>query len=162
MWLMIRGMRGGLWRGGDGFAMGRWMSSHAEAEAADNGERVDEESAPKPTANRRYLSHGVLDARLGIVALELNRPPTNRLNYEFLQQLGDALKVIHEDAANKALLICTKHDHFCSGLDYKELFPETQQHSSKQLVKYWTAVQKIWRSLYASPLVTIACKIGRA
>ena len=112
-------------------------------------------------AKQLYMSHGLLDAELGIVGLELHRPPRNMLNLDYLRQLNRALRAINENPAHKGLLISSKQKHFCGGLDLRELFPEGgSKMPMQQLTKCWLLVQQIWKGIYGSPLVSLACLEG--
>ncbi len=53
----------------------------------------------------------------GVATVELQRPEENFFDFELIRSLADAYATLDEDAACRAIVLCSKGRHFCAGAD---------------------------------------------
>lgn len=118
-----------------------------------------------------------MDSITGIATISLNRPPTNILNMEMMQQLISSLKESEQNKCRGLILtsvswfqdnlfilkvhcMCflssdisqTSDKIFTAGLDIKEMYkPDVDR-----LKEYWRAFQDLWLTWYGSNIPTAA------
>lgn len=93
----------------------------------------------------------------GTTILSLNRPEKrNALNIPLLRDLCEAIRETHALPDQRALIISGEGNVFSAGLDLKESLDGAGAEPSARMI------EKLLRSLYESPLVTIAAVRGAA
>ena len=93
----------------------------------------------------------------GVLGITLNRPEKcNALNIRLLEELCRAVETAKVKSGMRVLILRGEGKVFCSGLDLKEALDPEVSHQSAELVA------RALRSIYLSPLVTIAAVHGVA
>jgi len=82
----------------------------------------------------------------------MQRPPVNSLNTEFIQQMTSAIKSLEEKKFRGFVLSSSSPTVFSAGLDITEMYNPTEE----RLRLFWTSLQTMWKTLYLTPLVSIA------
>ena len=92
-----------------------------------------------------------------ISILSLNRPDKrNALNIDLMKSLCDTIERVEMDNRQRALIIRGEGPVFCAGLDLKEGL------DAKMAEKSGALVERMLRTVYHSPLITIAAVHGAA
>ncbi|XP_015363911.1 PREDICTED: enoyl-CoA delta isomerase 1, mitochondrial-like [Diuraphis noxia] len=106
--------------------------------------------------NCRHVSQSMLqstvDEKSGIATVTMNKPPVNSLNLEFLDAINTQLNKLQKDKIRGMILTSGLQKVFCAGLDITEFYNP----DSDRLVKFWTALQDTWLSLYMASFPTVA------
>jgi len=76
--------------------------------------------------------------------VQLNRPPVNSLNLEFMQSIITTLDEVEKDSKGM-VLTSTSKSVFCAGLDLKEMYKPEEQ----RLRQFWSTLQELWIRLYS-------------
>lgn len=97
-----------------------------------------------------------VDDKTGIATLTLNRPPANALNAAFMGEIERSIKELEQSKCRGVILTSSSERIFCAGLDLKECYKAETSH----LQSIWVALQNLWRTLYSSPLITVALVNG--
>ncbi|GIY41800.1 enoyl-CoA delta isomerase 1, mitochondrial [Caerostris darwini] len=106
----------------------------------------------------RTLVSVVENKQKGIATVIMKKPPVNSLNLEFLQKLTEVIKDLEDRKFRGLILTSDVPKVFCAGLDITELYNP----SKERLEKFWEAFQIFWKTLYITPLITIAAVNGHA
>ncbi|CAL1276833.1 unnamed protein product [Larinioides sclopetarius] len=88
----------------------------------------------------------------------MQRPPVNSLNLELLEQLTSAIKDLEKKQYRGMILSSSSPTVFSAGLDITEMYKPNEE----RLRKFWTTLQTMWKTLYLTPMVTIAAINGHA
>jgi methylglutaconyl-CoA hydratase len=92
-----------------------------------------------------------------VSVLTLSRPENrNALNIELIEALDAAVHAAEAQPTTRAIILCGAGAVFCAGLDLHEAADASIAHRSAE------SLAKLYRSLYHSPLVTIAAAHGSA
>lgn len=92
----------------------------------------------------------------GYSVLHMNRAPVNSLNYEFLQELNQAIKTLENEKSCRGAIVTSNLPVFSAGLDLFEMHnPEPER-----LEMFWKELQTLKLNLLTSPLVLIAAING--
>jgi len=92
-----------------------------------------------------------------IAVLKMNAPPINALSRPFLADLQKAIQDVEKDEDIRALILTSnKPGIFSAGLDIKEMWRRPEE----DVRKFWVQLQDTFRTLYASPLLTVAAING--
>ncbi|GFV74661.1 enoyl-CoA delta isomerase 1, mitochondrial [Trichonephila clavipes] len=100
----------------------------------------------------RHVVSVIEDEKKGTARVVLQRPPVNALSLELLEKLTTAIKDLEERKFRGFILASDSPKVFCSGLDINELYKPPEE----KLKVYWKAFQNLWKTLYSTPLITIA------
>jgi 3,2-trans-enoyl-CoA isomerase len=92
-----------------------------------------------------------------IVEIQMNRPPVNAMNLEFINELEKAHVRLCADGA-KAIVISGKEGLFSAGLDVPELLGQ----SRADIVAFWGSFFQLMNGLAASPVPVIAAITGHS
>ncbi|GFS41864.1 hypothetical protein TNIN_182341 [Trichonephila inaurata madagascariensis] len=106
----------------------------------------------------RHVVSVIEDEKKGTARVILQRPPVNALSSELLEKLTTAIKDLEERKFRGFILTSDSPKVFCSGLDINELYKPPEE----KLKLYWKAFQNLWKTLYSTPLITIAAVNGHA
>ncbi|XP_015920697.1 enoyl-CoA delta isomerase 1, mitochondrial [Parasteatoda tepidariorum] len=88
----------------------------------------------------------------------MQRLPANSLNLEFLNELTSVIKELEGKKFRGMILSSSSPTIFSAGLDINEMYkPEKER-----LKQFWTALQNMWKTLYVTPLITVAAVNGHA
>lgn len=98
------------------------------------------------------------DDKTGTATLVLQRPPVNSLNLELLQEITAAIKNMEKDKCRGFILASNSPTVFSAGLDIMEMY----QTKEERLRLFWKALQEMWRTLYLTPLYTVAAINGHS
>lgn len=91
--------------------------------------------------------------------LKMNAPPINALSRPFLAELQSAIQDLEKNEDIRAMILtANKPGIFSAGLDIKEMWRKDEA----DVRKFWVQLQDTWRTLYASPLLTVAAINGTA
>ncbi|XP_054083442.1 enoyl-CoA delta isomerase 1, mitochondrial-like [Zeugodacus cucurbitae] len=93
-----------------------------------------------------------VDDKTGIATLTLNRPPANALNAAFMGEVARSIKATEQSKCRGLILTSSSERIFCAGLDLKECYKA----ETSQLQSIWCALQNLWRTIYSTPLITVA------
>ncbi len=97
------------------------------------------------------ISHGE------ITELQMNRPPANALNHEFLETIlagyADAL-----DGGARGLILSGQPGMFCAGIDVPELLGQ----SRTEIYRFWSLLFQANKSLAACPVPIVAALAGHS
>ncbi|KAL4241127.1 dodecenoyl-CoA isomerase [Mactra antiquata] len=100
-----------------------------------------------------------LDPKTGVAVVQMNRPPVNSLNLEFLSDINNTLDKLHNDKSCRGLILTSSNNKvFCAGLDIMEMY----QPQTDRLTEFWKTLQNVWMNLYGSRLATIAAINGHS
>ncbi|GIY02792.1 enoyl-CoA delta isomerase 1, mitochondrial [Caerostris extrusa] len=88
----------------------------------------------------------------------MQRPPVNSLNLELLEQITAAIKDLEKKKFRGMILSSNSPTVFSAGLDITEMYKPKEE----RLRKFWVALQTMWKTLYLTPMVTIAAINGHA
>jgi len=88
----------------------------------------------------------------------MQRLPVNSLNLELLQDLTAAIKDLEEKEYKGIILSSSSPTVFSAGLDITEMYKPDEA----RLREFWVSLQTMWKTLYATPLMTIAAVNGHA
>ncbi|GIX94315.1 enoyl-CoA delta isomerase 1, mitochondrial [Caerostris extrusa] len=110
------------------------------------------------TNNKRWMSNFLTGNLPGIATVIMKKPPVNSLNLEFLQKLTEVVKDLEDRKFRGLILTSDLPKVFCAGLDITELYNPQKE----RLEKFWEAFQIFWKTLYITPLITIAAVNGHA
>lgn len=86
----------------------------------------------------------------------MQRLPVNSLNLEFLQELTSTIKDLEQQKYKGIILSSSSPTVFSAGLDIMEMYKPDEA----RLRKFWQSLQTMWKTLYATPLITIAAING--
>lgn len=86
----------------------------------------------------------------------MQRPPVNSLNTELLQQLTSTIKALEEKKFKGFILSSSSPTVFSAGLDITEMYSPQEE----KLRLFWTSLQNMWKTLYMTPLISIAAING--
>ncbi|XP_042907319.1 enoyl-CoA delta isomerase 1, mitochondrial isoform X2 [Parasteatoda tepidariorum] len=88
----------------------------------------------------------------------MQKLPVNSLSLEFMEELRLTIKELEEREFRGVIITSSAPTVFSAGLDLTELFhPE-----ESRLRSFWRALQELWKTIYVSPLITIAAVNGHA
>ena len=87
-----------------------------------------------------------------LFSVQLNRPPVNSLNLEFMQSIISTLDEVEKDSKGM-VLTSTSKSVFCAGLDLKEMYKPEEQ----RLRQFWSTLQELWIRLYS---LKVPCASG--
>jgi len=93
----------------------------------------------------------------GYSIIEMNKGPVNSMSLEFMEELTQAIRDVH-DTASRGIIISSTTKAFSAGLDLNELV----RPDPDRLLRFWSAFQQLHITTYTSPLVTIAAVNGAA
>lgn len=96
------------------------------------------------------------DDKTRTATLVLQRPPVNSLNLELLQEITAAVKDMEKDKCKGFILASSSPTVFSAGLDIMEMY----QTKEERCRAFWKALQEMWRTLYLTPLYTVAAING--
>ncbi|SCA63385.1 3-hydroxypropionyl-coenzyme A dehydratase [Chlamydiales bacterium SCGC AG-110-M15] len=106
---------------------------------------------PEPTQIRLKIE------QKGVLSITLNRPEKcNALNIRLLEELARAVETAKLKKGLRVIIIRGEGKAFCAGLDLKEAMDHSVSHHSAELIA------RVLRSIYLSPLFTIAAVHGAA
>ncbi|XP_035225951.1 enoyl-CoA delta isomerase 1, mitochondrial-like isoform X1 [Stegodyphus dumicola] len=88
----------------------------------------------------------------------MQRQPVNSLNLELLQQLTAAIKELEKKNYKGIILSSNSPTVFSAGLDITEMYKP----NNERLRNFWISLQNMWKTLYLTPLVTIAAVNGHS
>jgi len=103
-------------------------------------------------ASARNFINVVEDEKKRTANIIMQRPPVNSLNTEFIQQMTSAIKSLEEKKFRGFVLSSSSPTVFSAGLDITEMYNPTEE----RLRLFWTSLQTMWKTLYLTPLVSIA------
>ncbi|XP_054710837.1 enoyl-CoA delta isomerase 1, mitochondrial-like [Uloborus diversus] len=93
-----------------------------------------------------------------IASVIMQRPPVNSLNLEMIQEITAAIKNLEKKRYRGFILGSSSPTVFSAGLDITEMY----QFKEERLRQFWTSLQTMWKTLYATPLISIAAINGHA
>ncbi|CAD6997484.1 unnamed protein product [Ceratitis capitata] len=99
-----------------------------------------------------------VDDRTGIATLTLNRPPANALNALFMGEIQRSITDLEKENCRGLILTSSSERIFSAGLDLKECYKA----EVASLEGLWCALQNLWRTLFSTPLITVALINGHA
>ncbi|KAF8768109.1 enoyl-CoA delta isomerase 1, mitochondrial-like [Argiope bruennichi] len=108
--------------------------------------------------NARMLVNVIQDEKKQIANVIMQRPPVNSLNLELLEQLTATIKDLEKKQFRGMILSSSSPTVFSAGLDITEMYKPKEE----RLRQFWKALQTMWKTLYLTPLVTIAAINGHA
>ncbi|KAG8195375.1 hypothetical protein JTE90_001392 [Oedothorax gibbosus] len=106
----------------------------------------------------KSLVNVIEDEKKKVATVVMQRPPVNSLNFELLESITQAVKGLEEKNFRGMILSSSSPTVFSAGLDITEMYNPKEE----RLVKFWKALQTMWKTLYLTPLVTIAAVNGHA
>ncbi|GBN49979.1 Enoyl-CoA delta isomerase 1, mitochondrial [Araneus ventricosus] len=109
-------------------------------------------------SNARSLVNVIEDDKKKTANVVMQRPPVNSLNLELLEQLTSTIKDLEKKQFRGMILSSSSPTVFSAGLDITEMYKPNEE----RLRKFWTALQTMWKTLYLTPMVTIAAINGHA
>jgi len=92
----------------------------------------------------------------GISVISMARKPVNGLNLELLTDLKEALVNAQKDGSDGVILTSSLSTVFSGGLDIMEMYKPDET----RVVKFWTALQDAWMTLYGLGIPTAAAING--
>ncbi|GFT15849.1 enoyl-CoA delta isomerase 1, mitochondrial [Nephila pilipes] len=98
------------------------------------------------------------DEKKGTARVILQNPPVNALNTELLVKLSTIIKDLEERKFRGFILESASPKVFCAGLDISELYNPSEE----KITVLWKAFQTLWKTLYLTPLITVAAINGHA
>ncbi|CAL1271248.1 unnamed protein product [Larinioides sclopetarius] len=99
-----------------------------------------------------------VNCKNGTARLVLQKPPVNSLNLEMLQKLTSTIKDLERKKMRGIIITSDSTKVFCAGLDITELYKPSEE----KLRVFWKAFQTFWKTLYSTPLITVAAVNGHA
>ncbi|GIY41794.1 enoyl-CoA delta isomerase 1, mitochondrial [Caerostris darwini] len=106
----------------------------------------------------RILVNVIEDEKKKTANVVMQRPPVNSLNLELLEQITAAIKDLEKKKFRGMILSSNSPTVFSAGLDITEMYKPKEE----RLRKFWVALQTMWKTLYLTPMVTIAAINGHA
>ncbi|XP_055936409.1 enoyl-CoA delta isomerase 1, mitochondrial-like isoform X1 [Argiope bruennichi] len=106
----------------------------------------------------RNLVNVIQDEKNGTARVMLQKPPVNSLSLEMLNELTSTIKDLEEKKLRGIIISSDSSRVFCAGLDITELYKPSEE----RLRIFWKAFQTFWKTLYSTPLVTVAAVNGHA
>jgi len=105
-----------------------------------------------------------------LAVIKMNAPPINALSRPFLSDLQAAIKKVETDEefedCRGFILTSNKPGIFSAGLDITEMWKNkpgrNKDDFENSVVLFWTQLQDTWRTLYSTPLLTVAAINGTA
>lgn len=91
-----------------------------------------------------------------VAVVTLNNPPVNSFTLPLLNELNTNLRALNSSPSVKGLIFSSSSPAFSAGIDFNELY----QPNPARLKTFWTCIQRLWKLLYPSSLVTIAAING--
>ncbi|XP_067620070.1 enoyl-CoA delta isomerase 1, mitochondrial-like [Eurosta solidaginis] len=108
-------------------------------------------------ADQQFTTVSV-DDKTGIATLTFNRPPANALNALFMNEIQRAIHNLEQSKCRGLILTSASNRIFSARLDLKECYkPDT-----RSLEDFWCTLQNLWRTLFSTPLFTVALLNGHA
>lgn len=108
------------------------------------------------SASYQYLNLKDTDDDYSII--EMNRPPVNSFNLDFMRELTHAVDTVENNRNVRGLMIASNQKLFGAGLDLIEMCNSPHEH----LLAFWSSFQELHLRLYTSPLATMAVINGHA
>lgn len=99
-----------------------------------------------------------MDDKSGYATVELNHPPVNALNLEFLQNIDQNLDELIKNQIRGLILTSSSNKVFCAGLDIKELCKPDMERASLFL----RTLEDVWFKLFSSTFPTAAAINGHS
>ncbi|PRD24647.1 UNVERIFIED_CONTAM: Eci1 [Trichonephila clavipes] len=106
----------------------------------------------------RVLVNVIEDEKTRTANVVMQRPPVNSLNLELLEQITAAIKDLEQKKFRGMILSSNSPTVFSAGLDITEMYNPKEE----RLRAFWKTLQQMWKTLYLTPLVTIAAINGHA
>lgn len=106
--------------------------------------------------NAQNYVNVIKDENKKIACIVMQKPPVNSLNPELLQQLTVAIKTLEKTKFRGFILTSSTPDVFCAGLDLNELHKPKEE----RMRLLWTSLHAMWKTLYLTPLISIAAING--
>ena len=91
-----------------------------------------------------------------VAVVTLNNPPVNSFTLSLLNELNTNLRALNSSPSIKGLVLSSSSPVFSAGIDFNELY----RPNPTRLKTFWTSIQRLWKLLYPSSLVTIAAING--
>jgi 3,2-trans-enoyl-CoA isomerase len=104
----------------------------------------------------KFGKHSITSRNVSTV--EVNNPPVNTLTKETLRKLTKDIKALEQTEGAKAFILSSPNRVFSAGLDLKTFAVG----SKDDLRDYWSAFIETQRTLYNTPLLTVAAISGHA
>jgi enoyl-CoA hydratase/carnithine racemase len=92
-----------------------------------------------------------------IAEIQMNRPPVNAMNLEFINELASAHTRLCADDA-RAIVISGKEGLFSAGLDVPQLLGQNRD----MIVAFWGSFFRLMNALAASPVPVVAAITGHS
>ncbi|GFT15847.1 enoyl-CoA delta isomerase 1, mitochondrial [Nephila pilipes] len=115
-------------------------------------------NAKASNESSRVLVNVVEDEKKRTANVIMQRPPVNSLNLELLEQITAAIKDLEKKQFRGMILSSNSPTVFSAGLDITEMFNPKEE----RIRAFWKTLQQMWKTLYLTPLVTIAAINGHA
>jgi len=96
-----------------------------------------------------------LDVADEIATLSLNRPPTNYLNIEMLDELNEAVLSLRAQKKLEVLIIRGSNGNFCEGLDLEE-------HSTERVNRLIQLYMRLFETLRMTDAIQVSAVEGKA
>ena len=94
-----------------------------------------------------------------VATVRLNRPVTNALNLQLVEELAETLKQVTSESDVRSLVLGSSNDKFLSiGFDIPNLFERTRE----DFTVFYRAFNQMCLDLYTLPKPTIAAVTGHA
>jgi len=94
----------------------------------------------------------------GFVEVRMNRAPVNSLNGELIQELTNTISMLEEDQNVDGMILASEQKVFSAGIDITEMLNVPEE----QFRKFWTSFEGLWKTLYMTPLATVAAMESHA
>ena len=89
--------------------------------------------------------------------IRMNNRPVNTFNKERFLALEDTIKALEADEKIRGCVITSAIPNiFSAGLDLKAVFDPKEE----ELREFWAAFESFWKTLYLTPLATVAAVNG--
>ncbi|OWR55712.1 enoyl-CoA isomerase, partial [Danaus plexippus plexippus] len=88
----------------------------------------------------------------GVAILNLQRPPVNSFNLDFLKEMSHTLDFVEKNKITAMILTSAFPKVFSAGLDIKEIYKP----DAVRFKEFWSTLQEVWMKLFGASFITAA------
>jgi len=81
-----------------------------------------------------------------VAIVEIRRPPNNFFDFNLIRQIADTYELLDNDAACRAIVLCSKGKHFCAGADFSARESWGQEQLDAQAGNLYREAARVFRA----------------